>query len=111
MARGRSGHNRAYEFGISSPNPSQTLAVLTAAAVVPLILLITLVPSALVLPVLSVVALMGATAIALWAWVSGARWQSDYVTRWDVAGAFAFIGFAAALLAEPEHVLQIMGPS
>jgi hypothetical protein len=28
---------------------------------------------------------------------------------WDVAGAYAFIGFAIGMISKPEHVLQLFG--
>jgi hypothetical protein len=31
------------------------------------------------------------------------------VTGWDVAGALVFIGCAAAMLSEPEHILPLFG--
>lgn len=111
MAGWKFGRNRTGEFGLSSLSPNATLAVLTAAAAAPFFVLLSFVPPALFLPVLSSTCLAGATLFAIWAWTSGARWESNAVTRWDVAGALAFIGFAAALLSEPEHVLRIAGPT
>jgi hypothetical protein len=37
---------------------------------------------------------------------SGGRQSGDRVTAWDVAAAFAFIGFCAGMLSEPAHVLS-----
>ena len=63
-------------------------------------------PVALVLPVLSVALVLGAGAVALYAWARPARDQA--ITPWDVSGALAFLGIAAALLSDPEQVLPLM---
>jgi hypothetical protein len=34
--------------------------------------------------------------------------QCPHVTLWDVSGAYAFVGFAAGMLSEPEHVMQFV---
>jgi hypothetical protein len=33
------------------------------------------------------------------------------VTAWDIAGAFALIGCAAAMLSESENVVNLLGPT
>ena len=44
------------------------------------------------------------------AWLSGAERHSNGVTIWDVAGALAFIGFAAGMLTGPEQIRELFGP-
>jgi hypothetical protein len=46
----------------------------------------------------------------LLAWLCGAERHSNGVTPWDVAGALAFIGFAAGMLTGPEHIREFIGP-
>jgi hypothetical protein len=84
-----------------------TLAALAVAAVAPLAFIVSLVPRAQVLPVLCLVALAGAGLVALLAWWRGAQRHGDDVTTWDVAGALAFIGFAAGMLSETSSVLAL----
>ena len=36
-----------------------------------------------------------------------AKRDTDHVNLWDVAGAYAFIGFAAGMISKPEYVLQL----
>jgi hypothetical protein len=44
----------------------------------------------------------------MFAWRTHAEPQSTTVTSWDVAGAFAFIGFSAAMLSKPENVVYAL---
>jgi hypothetical protein len=86
----------------------KTQVALVAAAAVPLLLLIMLLPRPSVLPVLSLLALTGAGLVAAYAWFSSAQYHSDRVTPWDIAGALAFIGFAAGAVSEPDQVLALL---
>jgi hypothetical protein len=87
--------------------PLATAAVLTVLAAAPLVLLAALVPRPLVLPVLSIVALIiGALAGAV-AWAGGANRGGDRITLWDVSGAFVLIGCVASALSDPNEVLQL----
>ena len=89
--------------------PHATLALLTALAAVPIVALIPFAPRPLILPILSLVALAVAALAALIAWASSPRRGEDTITAWDVAGAFALIGCGAAMLSEPENVLNLLG--
>ena len=90
--------------------PHATLAMLTALAAVPIVLLIPFVPRPLVLPVLSLASIAVAALAALLAWAFPARRGDETITAWDVAGAFALIGCGAAMLSEPENVHNLLGP-
>ena|SRR5688572_30179615 len=79
--------------------------VLSAAA--PFALVASLVPPDLVLASMSLLALSAAALVACVALWSGARRGGESVTAWDVAAAFAFIGFCAGMLSEPANVLQL----
>lgn len=61
-------------------------------------------PPPLVLPVVSLACVATAAGVAFFAWRAGAARDSATITPWDVAGAFALIGFAAAMLSKPENV-------
>jgi hypothetical protein len=90
--------------------PHAALAVLTAQAAAPIVLLIPFAPRPLVLPILSLASIAVAGLAALVAWAFPARRGGDTITAWDVAGAFALIGCGAAMLSEPENVLNLLGP-
>ena len=89
--------------------PSATLVELIVLVAVPAILLAAFAPRPLFLPVLSLAALGVAGLAALLAWVGKAEWRGNNVTMWEIAGAFAFVGCAAAAFSETETVLQLFG--
>jgi hypothetical protein len=86
------------------------LAMLTALAALVVFLALSA-PRPLWVPVIA----LGLLAVAaLTAGLASARrtpWRGDRVTLWDISGAFAFIGCAAAMLSKPENVLQLIGPA
>ena len=90
------------------PEPLQTqltLAAMAATAATPLLLLTAVLPRAMVLPTLCLMAIAGATVAAFVAWQRHSRWTSPRLTAWDVAGGLAFIACAAAILSNPEQVV------
>jgi hypothetical protein len=91
--------------------PHVTLAMLTALAAAPIALSLVFVPHTAVLPLISLAAVALAAITALVAWVRRAKRHGDRVTMWDVSGALAFIGCAAAMLSRPDNVLQLLGIS
>ena len=92
-----------------APKSKVLVAALAAMVVAPMPLLAWLLPSTLVLPMLSVVLLTSAVVAAFLAWLRGAERDPDGISLWDVAGAFAFLGFASGMLSEPAHVAQLFG--
>jgi hypothetical protein len=84
------------------------LALVTALAAAPMLLLASLLPATLTLPVLSLASIAVAALVALFAWSIGARRDGERVTSWDVAGAFTFIGCAAAMLTESEYAFEYL---
>jgi hypothetical protein len=107
----RSLRGSATEAALQYLKPHATLAVLTALAAMPIILIAAAVPRPLVLPVLSLAAFAVAALVALLAWTSRAKRRGDTLTAWDIAGACALIGCGAAMLSEPENVLNLLGPA
>jgi len=105
----RSVRGSAYEPVLQFLKPHATLAVLIALAAAPIVLLLPFAPRTLVLPILSLAAIAAAGLAALLAWAFPARPRGDTVTAWDIAGAFALIGCAAAMLSEPENVVNLLG--
>jgi len=83
------------------------LGALALAAVAPFALVASLVPYTLVIASMSLVALTGAALVAAYAAWRKAAWTGETVTAWDVAGGLAFVGFCAAMLSEPAHVLSL----
>jgi hypothetical protein len=89
--------------------PHAAIAGIAAIEALPLILVAHLVPSALVLPVLSIAFLTAAGVLALIAWCIRSDRNANKITVWDLAGACAFIGFAAGTLGTPENTLAVFG--
>lgn len=81
------------------------LAAMVATAALPFFVLTLLLPKPLVLPVLSLVAIAGAAVVSIVAWRRNTVRDAQHVTAWDVAGALALIGCAAAMLSKPDQVL------
>ncbi len=94
-------------FGVVRPHIA--LAVLPVLAAVPIALSLALVPRAAVLPCMSLSAFALAAMTALVAWLGQVRRHGDRITLWDVSGALAFIGCAAAMLSRPDGVLHLFG--
>jgi len=82
--------------------------VVLAATVIPLIAIVLLVRVSLVLPSLSLVAIASAAGVALLAWWMSSKRADDGITLWDIAGLYAFLGCAAAMLSEPAHVMEFL---
>ena len=58
------------------------------------------------LPSMSLIALAIAAIVALAAWCLSSDRHGAGITLWDVSGAYAFIGFAAGMLSDPQQVLE-----
>jgi hypothetical protein len=99
----------AYRPALDVLKTQATLGLLTAAAAVPVLVLTSLLPRPEVLPALCLVAVAGAGVAALVAWWRNASRHAQQVTGWDIAGALLFIGFAAGMLSQPEHILELFG--
>lgn len=69
------------------------------------------IPAPLLLPALSAFAVTAAFAVAGYAWLRSVRQDQARLTAWDVAGGLVFIGFAAAMLSNPETVLTLFEPT
>ncbi len=89
--------------------PHTSFMILAVAAAVPALVLVWLVPFTLLLPALSLVSLATAAAAALIAWWTHANPRTGHINVWDIAGACAFIGFAAGMISQPEQVLSLFG--
>lgn len=109
MADRRTLH-RSWPYGLPAGLvPHLRLGGLVLLAATPLFIVAALVPRSLFLPSLTLVAIAAAAAATVAAWWLGSRRHSNTVTLWDVAGACALIGCAAAMLSEPEVILNTIG--
>jgi hypothetical protein len=66
------------------------------------------IPAPLVLPVLSAFAVTTALAVAAYACLRSVKQTGARLTAWDVAGGLIFIGFAAAMLSNPESITPLL---
>jgi len=101
--------HRAFLPEFSPFGPNVTAAALLAVAVSPVLVIAWLVPPMLVMPVLSIVSLIGAGSMGLFAWRFGSPGNRGQITSWDVAGMLLFIGFAAGMLSKIDPVVQFFG--
>ena len=85
------------------------LAVLATMTGTAFPLLLTLLPAAQVLPAFSLTFLAAAAAAALLACSTKAGPATRGFTLWDLVGGLAFLGFAAGMLSEPAHVIELFG--
>lgn len=85
-------------------NLTETIAASLAAATA-LAFANTMIPAPLLLPLFSIVAVIAAFSIAFFAWIRAAARRTEHVNAWDISGALLFVGFAAALLSNPESAL------
>lgn len=86
-----------------SLGPISTLLLFGALTALPIVLAFRLVEPELVLPVLSLLLFAQATFAAIVARVIQTRTSPASVNLWDFAGAFTFMGCAAAILGEPDQ--------
>ena len=73
---------------------------------IPSIGFLLLVQTPLLLPSMSLIALAISAIVALAAWCMSSDRHGAGITLWDVSGAYAFIGFAAGMLSDPQQVLE-----
>lgn len=86
-----------------SPEPFGLFALFGVLTVFPAILMIRVLEPELVLPAFSILLFAEAALAAIVARLIRARENSGYITWWDFAGAFTFMGCAAAIFGEPDQ--------
>jgi hypothetical protein len=101
---GRGNHTAQY-----SPELQEKLSTLFALAALPVAPLFLFAPRDVLLPAVSVLSLVLAFVVATYAWHYGARYRSPHLTFWDLAGAFALIGFGAGALSDSHAAIQFFG--
>ncbi len=92
-----------------APELQAKLSTLFGLAAAPLVLVFLFTPRELLFPVASALCLALAFASAIYAWRNGANYRSHRLTFWDLAGAFAFLGFGAGALTGSDAALQLFG--
>ena len=86
--------------------PHVSSAVLFWTVTLPPIVFLFLVRSPHVLPSMSVLALACAAIVACAAWCTSSDRDSRDISLWDISGAYAFVGFAAGMLSDPEQLIE-----
>ena len=86
--------------------PHMVSAFLLLAITVPPIGFLLLVRTPLLLPSISLIALAISAIVALAAWCLSSDRHGAGITLWDVSAAYAFVGFAAGMLSDPQQVLE-----
>jgi hypothetical protein len=90
--------------------PHVMVATLALIAAIPGVVVLWLMSAPFMMPALSQLCLVNAGCTALLAWCLRAKRDDDTINLWDVAGLYAFVGFAAGMISKPEQVLQLVGP-
>lgn len=85
------------------------LRVLFVLAASPAAIVALVFPKAVALPAASLLSLVLAVGIAIYAYRSGVHYRSRGLTLWDLAGMLAFIGFGAGSLSDSVAALQLFG--
>ena len=86
--------------------PNVVSALLLLTVTVPPTGFLLLARTPLLLPLMSLIALAVSAIVALAAWCLSSDRHGAGITLWDVSGAYAFIGFAAGMLSDPQQVLE-----
>jgi hypothetical protein len=94
------------KFVVDDPTQFLDRVALLSIAASPGVLLVSLVPLPLVLPVFSIVAFLMACGIALWAHFSGIRRDEQRIAHWEIAYAFTFMWIAAGILGRPRALIE-----
>lgn len=79
---------------------------LIAIAAAPAFVLLFVIPLPLVPPVLSILSLVMACGVALYALITKASRDTQSATIWDLAYAFAFTWIVAGKMSNPKHLLD-----
>ena len=94
---------------LPSLDPQSEAISLLIAAALPGLAIAMLVPEWPALSVLCLVSLFNGGVAALFAWRSGIPQGGKRLTAWDFSTACIFVGFAAGMLSDVEHGVQLFG--
>lgn len=90
-------------------NASIRLRVLFILGALPAASIALIAPKAVALPAASLVSIILATVVAIYAYRAQVNYRSQGLTFWDLAGMLAFIGFGAGAMSEPLAALELFG--
>jgi hypothetical protein len=88
---------------------SRAIPAAVAAFAVPALLTVALLPGRVMLPAIGLAAIAVAALLALAAHLHASRHDPTDAALWDASGILVFIGCGAAMLSEPESVLNLLG--
>jgi VIT1/CCC1 family predicted Fe2+/Mn2+ transporter len=109
MSRWSTVHPYDARSSARASEPHSSIAILALAAAIPGFVIIWLMSAPLLPAAFSLALLVTAGCAALLAWLSGAERRTDHVNLWDIAGAYAFVGFASGMISRPKQVLELFG--
>src|SRR3981081_4890826 len=109
MSRWKTADSYGARHDTPSFGPHVAVAVLAIAAAAPGIAVAWLIPAPVILPAFGLAFLAAAGSLGLLAWRLGLKRRTEHINLWDVAGACAFIGFAAGIIRQPEQGLHLVG--
>jgi len=104
MALGKMESER--KFAIEGPLRFPGLIGLIAITAAPALVLFLWIPTPLVLPVLSILSLVIACVVAMYAVFIKANRDAQGSTIWNIAYAFTFTWIVAGMMSNPKHVLD-----
>jgi hypothetical protein len=97
-----------WPLSVKAQTPWQpSAAAMVLAAVVIFALGVAVLPPTLVVPAFALAAFVCGAAFALFGWMTGRPQQADRITCWDIASTCVFVGFAAGVLSDPGHVMDL----
>ena len=94
------------KFVIEIPLPFRNLIGLIAIAAAPAIVLFLFIPALLVPPVFSILSLVIACVIAMYALFTKANRDAQGSTVWNIAYLFTFTWIVATMMRNPKHVFD-----
>ena len=106
MARTADTYYAGHSTLLSEPASVVALGFLTA---IPGFIIIWVMSAPVLLPAFGLAWLVNAGCASLLAWSVRFKRRTDYVNLWDIAGAYALIGFALGMISKPDDVLQLFG--
>jgi len=95
----------------TAANSRVRLRVLFILGALPAAFVALLAPKAIALPAASLVSIVLAATVAIYAYRARVNYRAQGLTFWDLAGMLAFIGFGAGALSEPTAALELFGMS
>ena len=104
MALGKMESER--KFAIEGPLRFSGLIGLIAITAAPAFVLFLVIPTPLVLPVLSILSLVIGCVVAMYAVFIKANRDAQGSTIWNIAYAFTFTWIVAGMMSNPKHVLD-----